>query len=130
MIAPPAIHFQVPSVPSPAPLESRFLAIIAAVEGHSPHDLGGVYGLKAITWRQHSRLPYSASRNPAAALHVARLHFRWLERSLHGAGYAPTVYRIAAAWRFGLEGGIATMQRHRVDYADRTENLYYGTPMP
>lgn len=128
MIAPP-ITFTVPPaihVPAHAVNVARFLAIIVAIEGNPPHSPGGIYGIAAITWRQHSRLPYRYASFHPHNRHVAEIHYRWLERSLRQIDQPVTVYTLAACWRRGLEGGVKRMRAGRVDYADRADSLYHS----
>ncbi len=136
MIAPP-IHFVVPTgapsaihAPASAVDAARFLGIIVAIEGNHPSAPGGIYGLGRSTWAQHSRLPYRYASISPHNRHVAGLHLRWLERSLEQFDQPVTVYTLAAAWRFGLEGGIHRMHLGRIDYADRADNLYHSAFRP
>ena len=136
MIAPPPIHFIVPqavhapAAPAAAIDVARFLAIIVAIEGNRPALPGGIYGLTTATWRQHTKLPYRYASIAPHNHYVASLHFDWLKRSLKEFDQPVTVYALAAAWRFGLEGGIRRMHAGRVDYAERTANLYFSAFQP
>ena len=122
---PPAIH-----APAQVYDAARFLAVIVAIEGNHPKAPGGIYGIKQITWRQHTTLPYRYSEFSPHNNHVAMKHFHWLEQSLKEFGHPVTVYTLAACWRYGLEGGINRMLAGRVDYADRTDSLYYSAYKP
>lgn len=131
MIVPPISFTVPPAIHAPAQAQAidgaRFLAMIAAVEGNPPHSPGGIYGIAAITWRQHSKLPYRYASFHPHNRHVAEVHYRWLERSLRQFDQPVTVYTLAACWRWGLEGGVKRMQAGRIDYAERTANLYFSS---
>ena len=127
------VHFTIPAAihaPTQVIDSGRLLAIIVTIEGNPPASPGGIYGLATITWRQHSKLPYRYASFAPHNHHVAGIHLRWLEQSLQEFDQPVTVYTLAAAWRFGLEGAIARMRRGRVDYAERTHNLYFSDFQP
>lgn len=134
MIAEAPVHFTIPNAvhaPAAAAVDAaRFLAMIVAIEGNHPASPGGVYGLTVTTWRQHTKLPYRYASFSPHNKHVAELHLRWLERSLRDLDQPVTVYTLSACWRHGLEGGIVRMHAGRVDYAERTANLYFSAYKP
>jgi len=108
---------------------ARFLACIAAVEGHRWSDAGGAYAIQPATWRQHS--PHKAYRLASVRIHadgVALLHLAWLSRSLRGRSFPVNAYTLAGAWRFGLEGFTARAARSSqpIDYAARVFQLYHS----
>ena len=133
MIDAAPVHFTIPAaIHAPAQVidPSRFLAIIVAIEGNPVRSPGGIYGLKQITWRQHSKLPYRYAEIWPHNNHVALMHLHWLERSLKQFDHPVTIYALAASWNYGLEGGIRRMRAGRVDYAERAANLYFSAFQP
>ncbi len=108
---------------------ARFLACIAAVEGHAWSDAGGAYAIQPATWAQHA--PHKAYRLASVPLHadgVALAHIAWLSRSLRGRNFPANPYTLAGAWRFGLEGFTARAARSSdtIDYAARVFQLYHS----
>lgn len=117
--------FPKPTPPPPAEV-NRFLWCIEQVEGHKVTDLGGVYALSRLVWMQHTNKPYALSaKDPTLCRQVAERHYSWLHRSLLELGFHPTAYRLAACWRWGLDGGVRFfLNEVPVDYAERFVNLY------
>lgn len=105
----------------------RFLACIVAVEGTKSTAPGGIFGLSAATWRQHSHLPYRYTAFKDQALYVAEKHLRWLEDSLRADGFDPTPYRLGICWRHGFEGGKKLFNDPREGYGARVNNLYHSS---
>ena len=111
---------------------ARFLAAIAAVEGHRWQDAGGVYAIQPGTWSDHSRRPYAFASQPIYARDVADRHIAWLSRTLRANGYPVNAYTLACCWRFGFTGFT---QRARqgggaVEYGERVWNLYQDATTP
>lgn len=107
-----------------------FLKAVQAVENpnnvHAPGLSGalGPYQLKAITWRQHTTLPFTDDNVWEFGEGVAVKHARWLERSLKAHDRPVNAYSMALSWRIGVEGYVG---RHwdveDTDYAQRVANI-------
>ena len=109
----------------------RFLHAIAQVEtGGNQHSIGrhgerGLYQIGAVTWRQHSRLPFYRAHDPEAARQVALKHLRWLHDGLLRNRIQPTPELLAMAWNCGLSATInRRIPKRTYDYAGRVTNLY------
>lgn len=72
---------------------------------HVPGAAGelGSYQLKEITWRQHTTLPFTDENVWAFEDGVAIKHIRWLEKELLKRHVVVCPFRVALAWRVGLE---------------------------
>lgn len=84
----------------------------------------GPYQFRQMTWRMHTKVPFSQAVNRAHADVVAVKHYEWIKRGLIGAGIDPSPFNIAMAWNCGLGAVIAgRVPTVTYRYAEQVTNL-------
>lgn len=127
------ITYPITFVPWVAPVERSFHEELAAIgeaeTGNDWRKIGGhgersAFQMKRITWRQHTRQPfYLATADRVLAEQIALTHLRWLARELAALGRETSVYNLALAWRYGLDG---MTDRSNDEYATQVECIFRG----
>lgn len=124
---PLVIVFKLPQAPRDRLTDrATFLSNIHQVENPTntrrpgAHGELGPYQFKAVTWYQHTTLPFRLALDQRTATAVAVRHYEWIRSALAGAGMRPTDYLIAVSWNRGVDAALHTWHS---DYAQRVVNL-------